>query len=65
MHHRRRRNLNRLDLTWQCLVCGFTAQSPAKGAEAAIDHVLNDDNLWHGSKYAGGGFLRQLIEARA
>ena len=35
----------------------------AEGAAAALDHVLNDESLWHGSEYAGEVFLRQLIEA--
>jgi hypothetical protein len=36
----------------------------AEGAAAALDHVLNDESLWHGSEeYAGEAFLRQLIEA--
>jgi hypothetical protein len=36
----------------------------AEGAAAALDHVLNDDSLWHGSsEYAGDVLLHQLIEA--
>jgi hypothetical protein len=38
------------------------AATTAEGAAAALDHVLNDESLSHGSAYAGG-FLRQLIEA--
>jgi hypothetical protein len=33
------------------------------GAAATLDHVLNDEGLWHGSKYPGEVFLRHLIEA--
>jgi hypothetical protein len=35
----------------------------AEGA-AALDHVLNEESLWHGPEvYAGEAFLRQLIGA--
>jgi hypothetical protein len=39
------------------------AATTAEGAAAALDHVLNDDSLWHGSEYASEVFLRQLIVA--
>jgi hypothetical protein len=47
----------------QAIIDRAPAASTAEGAAAALDHVLNDDSLWHGSKYAGEVFLRHLIEA--
>jgi hypothetical protein len=47
----------------QLIIDRVPAATTAEGAAAALDHVLNDDSLWHGSAYAGEVFLRQLIEA--
>jgi hypothetical protein len=49
--------------TMQAIIDRGPAAATAEGAAAALDHVLNDDSLWHGSEYAGEFFLRQLIEA--
>lgn len=47
----------------QAIVDRAPAATTAEGAAAALNHVLNDDSLWHGSEYAGEVFLRQLIAA--
>ena len=49
--------------TMQAIIDRAPAATTAEGAAAALDHVLNDESLWHGSAYAGEVFLRQLIEA--
>jgi hypothetical protein len=50
--------------TMQAIIDRGPAATTAEGAAAALDHVLNDDALWHASgEYAGEVFLRQLIEA--
>ena len=49
--------------TMQAIIDRAPAATTAEGAAAALDHVLNDDSLWHGSEYAGEVFLRQLIAA--
>jgi hypothetical protein len=49
--------------TMDAIIDRGPAATTAEGAAAALDHVLNDDALWHGSAYAGEVFLRQLIEA--
>lgn len=49
--------------TMQSIIDRAPAATTAEGAAAALDHVLNDASLWHGSEYAGEVFLRQLIEA--
>jgi hypothetical protein len=50
--------------TMQAIIGRGPAATTAEGAAAALDHVLNDESLWHGSdEYAGEVFLRQLIEA--
>ena len=47
--------------TMQAIIDRAPAATTAAGAVAALDHVLNDDALWHRS--AGDDFLRHLIEA--
>jgi hypothetical protein len=47
----------------QAIIDRAPAASTAEGAAAALERVLNDDSLWHGSEYAGEVFLRQLIVA--
>ena len=49
--------------TMQAIIDRAPAATTAKGAAAALDHVLNDDSLWHGSQPPGEVFLRQLIMA--
>jgi hypothetical protein len=49
--------------TMQTIIDRAPAATTAEGAAAALDHVLKDDSLWHGSEYAGEIFLRQLITA--
>jgi hypothetical protein len=49
--------------TMQAIIDRAPAATTAEGAAAALDHVLNDESLWHGLAYAGEVFLRQLIEA--
>jgi hypothetical protein len=49
--------------TMQEIIDRGPAATTAGGAAAALDHVLNDESLWHGSEYAGEVFLRQLIKA--
>jgi hypothetical protein len=47
----------------QAIIDRAPAATTAEGAVAALNHVLNDESLWHDSQYAGEVFLRQLIEA--
>jgi hypothetical protein len=47
--------------TMEAIVDRAPSATTAEGAVAALDHVLNDVALWHGS--AGDVFLRHLIEA--
>jgi hypothetical protein len=48
----------------QAIIDRAPAATTAEGAVAALDHVLNDESLWHGTEeYAGEIFLRQLITA--
>jgi hypothetical protein len=49
--------------TMQAIIDRAPDATTAEGASAALDHVLNDESLWHGSAYAGEVFLRQLIQA--
>jgi hypothetical protein len=49
--------------TMQAIIDRMPAAATAEGAAAALDHVLNDNSLWHGSEYAGEIFLRQLIKS--
>jgi|ERR1700722_8773054 hypothetical protein len=49
--------------TMQAIIDRAPAATTAESAAAALDHVLNDESLWHGSQYAGEVFLRQLIKA--
>jgi hypothetical protein len=50
--------------TMQAIIDRAPAATTAEGAAAALDHVLNDDGLWHDSEqYAGEVFLRLLIKA--
>ena len=49
--------------TMQAIIDRAPAATTSEGAAAALDHVLNDDSLWHGPEYAGEVFLRRLIEA--
>ena len=50
--------------TMRAVIDRAPAATTAGGAVAALDHVLNDESLWHGpEKYAGEVFLRQLIQA--
>jgi hypothetical protein len=50
--------------TMQAIIDRGPAATTAEGASAALDHVLNDVSLWHGSnEYSGEVFLRQLLEA--
>jgi hypothetical protein len=50
--------------TMQAIIERAPTATTAEGAAAALDHVLNDESLWHSSEeYAGEVFLRQLIEA--
>jgi hypothetical protein len=49
--------------TMHAIIDRGPAATTAEGAVAALNHVLNDEGLWHGSEYAGEIFLRQLIEA--
>lgn len=50
--------------TMQAIIDRGPAATTAEGAAAALDHVLNDESLWHNSEeYAGEVFLRRLIEA--
>jgi hypothetical protein len=40
------------------------AATTAEGVAAALDHVLNEESLWHDdSHYAGQAFLRRLVQA--
>jgi hypothetical protein len=48
--------------TMHAIIERVPAATTAEGAAAALDHVLNDESLWHGSEFAGEVFLRQLIE---
>jgi hypothetical protein len=47
--------------TMEAIVDRAPSATTAEGAAAALDHVLNDVALWHGS--AGDVFLCHLIEA--
>jgi hypothetical protein len=49
--------------TMKAIIDRGPAATTAAGAAAALDHVLDDDGLWHGPEYAGEVFLRKLIEA--
>ena len=50
--------------TMQAIMDRAPRATTAEGAASALDHVLNDDSLWHSSQeYAGEVFLRRLIEA--
>jgi hypothetical protein len=49
--------------TMDAIIDRGPAATTAEGAAAALDHVLGDESLWHGSEYAGEAFLRQLIVA--
>jgi hypothetical protein len=47
----------------QAIMDRAPAATTAEGAAAALDHVFNDDNLWHGSgQFAGEMYLRRLLE---
>jgi hypothetical protein len=50
--------------TMQTIIDRAPAATTATGAAAALDHVLNDDALWHGSQYSGEIFLRHLSRPR-
>jgi hypothetical protein len=39
--------------TMQAIIDRAPAATTAEGAAAALDHVLNDESLWHNSAYAG------------
>jgi hypothetical protein len=47
--------------TMHAIIDRAPSATTAEGAAAALDHVLNDAALWHGS--ASDVFLRHLIEA--
>jgi hypothetical protein len=49
--------------TMQAIIDRAPAATTAEGAAAALDHVLDDESLWHGAPAAGEVFLRHLIEA--
>ncbi len=49
--------------TMYAIIDRAPAATTAQSAAAALDHVLNDEGLWHGSQHAGEVFLRQLIGA--
>jgi hypothetical protein len=50
--------------TMQAIIDRAPAATTAESAAAALDHVLDDESLWHGPEvYAGEVFLRQLIQA--
>jgi hypothetical protein len=50
--------------TMHAIIDRGPAATTAEGAAAALDHVLNDESLWHDpQQYAGEVFLRRLIEA--
>ena len=47
--------------TMQAIIDRAPSATTGEGAAAALDHVLSDEALWHGS--ASDVFLRHLIEA--
>jgi hypothetical protein len=50
--------------TMQAMIDHAPNATTAEGAAAALDHVLNDESLWHyPEEYTGEAFLRQLIVA--